>query len=124
MARILIIDDEAALRRTMRRMLAGTGHEIVEASNGAEGLAVLQERAVDLVITDLVMPDKDGIETIQILRERWPELKILAVSGRGLLNPRERLADAQLFGADAALPKPFKVAELLEQVAALLLPES
>lgn len=120
MARILIIDDDVSLRRTIRRMLASTGHEIVEAADGAQGVELVRAAGADLVITDLIMPDQDGIETIQLLRDGWPGIKILAISGGGLLDPADRLVDAELLGADAALSKPFEIAELREKVAELL----
>jgi CheY-like chemotaxis protein len=120
MARILIIDDDDALRRTLRKMLQGMGHEIMEASGGQEGVELFRADGADLVISDLIMPNQDGIETIIALREEQPDLKILAVSGAGRTDPGERLTDAMLLGADASLLKPFKMPELRETVARLL----
>jgi len=119
MSRILVIDDDAALRTIVRKMLEAD-HEVVEAANGNEGLTLFRQGGADLVISDLIMPDRDGIETIQELREGWPGVKILAMSGGGSIDPRERLIDAELLGADASLLKPFTMASLRVAVAELL----
>jgi CheY-like chemotaxis protein len=120
MSQILIIDDDDLMRASMRMVLAEEHHEIREARNGDEGLALMRENAADLVICDIIMPEKDGIETVQILRDEWSALRILAVSGAGRIDPSERLTDAQLLGADATLAKPFSNVELREMVARLL----
>jgi two-component system, chemotaxis family, chemotaxis protein CheY len=120
MARILVIDDDPALRRTVRKILERGGHEVEEAENGLTGLRVVEERPPDLVVTDLVMPEKEGIETILELRERFPEVGVLAVSGAGGVDPTGPLMDAHLFGAHATLPKPFQIQELLDAVAEVL----
>lgn len=125
MARILLIDDEEPVRSVLRRGLERVGHEIVEASDGAEGTRLFGSSFFDLVITDLFMPGKEGIETIIDLREKFPEVKILVVSG-GLpsggssLDRLGSLADAEAMGADASLEKPFKIRDLLEVVDDLL----
>ena len=120
MARILIMDDEEEIRSIIRRALTMAGHEIIEAEDGAVGLRLFQASSFDMVITDLLMPEKEGIETILELREEHPDLRILVVSG-GMAGDREGpLADAVSLGADAAVAKPFTVAELLEAVDGLL----
>ena len=103
----------------MRKMLEAD-HEVIEAANGNEGLMLFRQGGADLVISDVIMPERDGIETIQELREGWPGVKILVMSGGGAVDPRERLIDAELLGADASLLKPFKMATLREMVAELL----
>lgn len=123
MAHILLIDDDSAVRSVMREVLERSGHEIRTAEDGEEGLRLFRERAADLIVTDLFMPDKEGIETIQELRQQAPDVKILAVSGGGLERARDPdgpLSDAELFGADASLPKPFTVDELRRAVEELL----
>ena len=120
MADILIIDDDPAVRSTVRKVLERAGHTIREAEDGDVGLRLFREEAPDLVITDLFMPDKDGIETIQELREHAPEAKILAMSGGASVEPEGPLSDAEVFGADASLAKPFSLDELQGKVDALL----
>ena len=120
MANILIIDDDDARRRAMRRILERAGHSVREAPDGARGLALYREEAADVVVTDLIMPEKEGIETIIELREAYPGVRILAVSGGGTVDPDGPLTDARFLGADAALPKPFSVEDLQAAVARLL----
>ncbi len=120
MARILVIDDDEALRQSIRRILEREGHVVEEAEDGRAGTRIVREASPDLVITDLIMPGQEGIETIIQLREEFPELKILAVSGGLSLDPEGPLKDAEALGADASLSKPFGVEEFLEVVRGLL----
>jgi len=121
MADILIIDDDQALRSTMRRILQRRGHVVREAEDGSSGLALLRESRPDLVVTDLYMPGKEGIETILELRAEDPELPILAVSGGGVtMTAGLSLGDAEALGADASLAKPFSVEEFQDVVDRLL----
>ena len=120
MASILIIDDDDALRHTMRKILERAGHRVREAADGARGLTLFRQEASDVVVTDLIMPEKEGIETIIELREGYPWVKILAVSGGGSVDPDGPLTDARYLGADATLPKPFSVEDLQDAVARLL----
>ncbi|MFW6199675.1 MAG: response regulator [Gemmatimonadota bacterium] len=112
MADIIIIDDEEALRSTMRKILERAGHEVREAGDGGRGLELVRERPADLVITDIFMPGKEGMETIQELKEKFPDVRILAVSGGATLGASGPLMDAELFGADGSLAKPFTVESL------------
>ncbi|HSJ31717.1 MAG TPA: response regulator [Longimicrobiales bacterium] len=120
MASVLIIDDDLGIRRMLRGALERAGHRIEEASNGAEGMQRYRTAPADLVITDVFMPDQDGIETIQQLREEFPESRILAISGGSVGGSSAALTDAMMFGADATLAKPFTVHELIAAVAGLL----
>lgn len=120
MAGILIIDDDADLRALVRSALERAGHSVRGAADGGEGIRMFREIPADLVITDLIMPGKEGIETIRDLKEEFPGVRILAVSGGGSVSPAGLLTDATLFGADAALAKPFEIAELREAVVRLL----
>ena len=117
MAEILIIDDEPAIRRLLVRVLRKAGHTTHEASNGDEGIELFHQVHPELVITDIVMPDMEGIEMIRKLRQAAPTLPILAISGSG--TPLYLRAATGL-GATAALAKPFDIAELLSVVGHLL----
>jgi DNA-binding response OmpR family regulator len=119
MARIVVIDDEEVIRSSLRRLLERAGHTVAVAADGEIGLALVQDGRTDLVVTDLIMPDKEGIETIQELRERHPAVRILAVSGAGDLTDGP-LVDAKLFGAHVILSKPFSNQELLAAVESAL----
>ena len=114
MARILVIDDNDTFRALLRLQLEGAGHEVLEAANGAEGLLAYHDRPVDLVLCDLFMPEKEGLETIRDLR-RAGEGKIIAMSGDGPGDASGLLRVAQRLGAARALSKPFR-AEALHQV--------
>jgi len=120
MARILIIDDNAELRSMLRIALAGAGHQIEEAENGVVGLQRYKERPFDLVITDILMPEKEGFETIRELRAADPNVRIVAISG-GLPNAHfDPLPLASLLGARKTLAKPFDIAQLLKVVQGVL----
>lgn len=120
MALILIIDDDTEIREVLRQILERAGYEVMEASDGREGLNLYRERQADLIITDIVMPRKDGLETITDLRIEFPGSKIIAISGGGRLDPKPYLELAEGFGADRLLTKPFGHEELLEAVQDLL----
>ena len=117
---ILIIDDEAPIRGIMRRTLEGSGYAVREAPDGEAGLQAVRAHTPDLVISDLIMPEREGLETIQVLREEFPGVKILAVSGGGAVANEGYLMDAELLGADASLAKPFSLTDLRDAVARLL----
>jgi CheY-like chemotaxis protein len=123
MARILIVDDEPDILVILERMLRKMGHDIVLANNGKEAVRRLDEAAVDLVITDLIMPESEGIETIAAIRRKWPGVKIIAMSGGGRQSPMPYLAVAANLGADATLAKPFDRAELADALRRVLGPE-
>jgi CheY-like chemotaxis protein len=114
MARILIVDDEPDILVILDRMLRRMDHETMLAGNGKEAVRRLEESAVDVVITDLIMPESEGIETIAAIRKRWPGVKIIAMSGGGRQSPVAYLAVAATLGADATLAKPFERADLAE----------
>lgn len=120
MARILAIDDEEHILNLLSLMLGGAGHEVVTARDGLDGLKRAQAEAFDLVITDIVMPKTEGIETIRALRRRTASLPILAISGGGRFGNLDMLQAARKLGATASLAKPFHQAELLDTIDALL----
>lgn len=116
MARVALVDDQAQVRAFMSRALRHFGHEVTAAGSAREALAALEEHPHDLLITDLNMPDMDGIELITAVRDRWPSLPIIAISGGGLL-PKELLLDnASALGALISLAKPLDLADLADAV--------
>ncbi len=116
MARILIIDDEPNVRSMLRRMLHPAGHQVSEAGNGAEGIDSYEQDQPDLIITDILMPEKEGIETIIALHRADPDLPIIAISGGGRLEATDFLSSAEKLGARHALWKPFRRNQLLSAV--------
>ena len=117
MIHILVIDDEASVRTLVRQVLEEEGHLVNEAADGEEGLAQLQSTPIDLVITDIFMPHKEGIETIRELRRQFSGVKIIAISGGGRQSCLEPpLSEAKLFGAHHILAKPFTPQELVTVV--------
>jgi YesN/AraC family two-component response regulator len=121
MARILIIDDDAFVRRVLTDWLEADKHEVVTAENGNVGLKLYKEHQADIVITDIVMPEKEGIETIRELRRDFPDAKIIAISGGGQMMPGSTcLHLAEGLGVQRALAKPVKLSELSETIRELL----
>lgn len=120
MATILVIDDDPHMRRTMNRILAQAGHTAHEAANGRLGVEVFRAQRPSVVVTDILMPEQEGIETIRTIRREAQETRIIAVSGGGYSHNMLFLEMARQLGADAALAKPFRAAELLEAVNQLL----
>jgi DNA-binding response OmpR family regulator len=116
MAAILVIDDNAQLRLLMRRILAGAGHAVVEAADGDQGLAQFRVQPFEIVVSDILMPNKEGIETIKELRALAPTLWIVATSGGGPNGNMMFLDFAKALGADMALPKPFRADELIAAI--------
>ena len=120
MAQILIVDDDPSLLRTLRRILEDAGHEVTEESDGARALRRFAGHPSDLVITDIYMPEMDGIEFLMRLRECFPEAKIIAMSGGGFLEKESVLEGARALGAVRVLPKPFDADEVDRLVASVL----
>ena len=122
MARIIVIEDEAAIRRLVTRILARSGHEVREAENGRDGVALHRAEPADLVITDVFMPEQDGIETIRQIREFAPDTPIIAMSGGGARGSVDSLEGAEAIGAQTVMQKPFSPGELEQAVAGFLEP--
>jgi CheY-like chemotaxis protein len=119
---LILIEDDELLRRMLARLLERHGFSVREAGNGLEGLKLMRERPAPLVVTDLIMPEMEGIETIRHLRRLYPETRIVAISQGGAIGPKCYLAIATQLGADHTLAKPFRPEQLLRLVAELLAP--
>lgn len=115
--RILLVDDDDLSRGTIHQMLERAGHHVVSTASGSEALTLFQAERPALVITDLIMPDTDGLELIQELKKADPSVRVLAISGGGRVNANEYLTVARKFGAAAVLAKPFSNQELKDAIA-------
>src|SRR2546423_7440776 len=115
MARILVVDDDALLRGAIRVVLESAGYEVIEAADGDAGLRLHREQGADLVLVDLFMPGRDGLEVIQAVRAEVPDAKIIAMSGGSNLK-LDLLDAAAAFGASRTLWKPFAPSVLLSTV--------
>ncbi len=124
MALILVIDDDPMVRTTLRQILAKGGHDVIEAVNGKQGLQLFRAHGPDLVITDIIMPEKEGIETIMEIRGDNPTAKIIAISGGGRTRNMDYLEIARTVGAESVLAKPFSIKDVIQQVNLSLKKES
>jgi CheY-like chemotaxis protein len=116
MSRILVIDDEAEFRSLARRLLEAEGHEVIEAGTGNEGIAQFEAHQPDVIVTDIFMPEKSGIETILQIREKNATVRIIAVSGSSDLSSSGFLASAARAGVDQTLQKPFRLRQFFEAI--------
>ena len=116
---ILLIDDEENFRCVIKQVLVNAGFEVVEASNGAEGIRYFYEKPADMIITDIIMPEKEGIETIIELKNAFPDVKLIAMSGGGWYGTDIDFDMAKKLGAKT-LDKPFALQDLLDVVYELL----
>ena len=116
MVKVLVVDDEELVRLTLRQMLESEGHDVLEARNGREAVAIQNKTPADIVLTDIIMPEQEGIETIIQLRRQAPNLRIIAISGGGRMKNLDFLRVAANVGADATLTKPFTTDELVEVI--------
>lgn len=116
MARILIIDDDPDILKLLRRVLESRGHTVLEASDGSTALRHFAGDPADLVLTDIFMPQMDGIELIMRVKEAFPEARVVAMSGGGRLPMSNVLGAASMLGAEDVLAKPFTAAEVLAAV--------
>ena len=120
MIHILLIEDDIAVQEMLKKTLEREGYQVTTASNGRIGLREYNNQAFDVVITDLIMPDMEGMETIISLKKDNPDVKIIAMSGGGLNNPDEYLDVARKLGAIKAFEKPLRRQVLLDAVAELI----
>lgn len=120
MPRILVIDDEQLLRSTVVTILTRGGYSVEEASDGQAGIAMFHKNPPDVVLTDIFMPNRDGIEIIKELKHSSPRTKIIAMTGGGNLGMMEIASAAKVLGADHILNKPFESESLLAAIKAVL----
>jgi DNA-binding NtrC family response regulator len=120
--RILVVDDDASIRRALTILLSKAGYEVAQAADGSEAVRLWRDRGGDLVITDLHMPEKDGIETIIELLSHSPGIRIIAMSGGGQTKRLDLLGNASLLGAVLTIEKPFTIGEMMALVGRALNP--
>ena len=121
MPKILIIEDERPIREMLRSFLESEGYDVMDAADGKIGSRICHSEHVDLVITDIFMPEKEGLELIRELKQDFPRLKMIAISGGGTMEgigpaARNFLAIAEKFGVDFTFEKPFEMEMLLSAV--------
>jgi len=119
-ATILIADDDPTLRAIGAELLSGEGYRVLEAADGDEALQLIASENIDLLILDMLMPNKDGLETIMELRRRDSAVRILAISGGGSMGVDTLLKPARIFGADRTLSKPLPISTFADIVAEML----
>jgi len=122
MARILLIDDDDSVRSVYRLILNHFGHFVIEARNGREGMELSLGANADLVITDIVMPEMEGLDVLKEMRKLFPAMKIIAISGGGRVNPTDYLRIAKFMGAAKVLAKPISSEDLIGAINEVLLP--
>ena len=120
MPKILIIEDDVDLRRMLTRLLEREDFTVLEANNGLEANTILDHTVPQLVITDLIMPEQDGIGTINYIRKKLPDIKIIAISGGGRMISQDYLKIARMLGAQYTFKKPFSNRELVAKVRELI----
>jgi CheY-like chemotaxis protein len=120
MAGILIVEDDKDLREMLKTSLIRRKYTVHEASNGKEALLRFKPAITDMVITDLIMPDEDGLKVIMKIKELKPSIKIIAISGGGKAGPSNYLNLARALGADEIFSKPFSINDLVKKIAVLL----
>ncbi len=120
MPTILVVDDERLGRTVLSKMLRAGGHGVTEMANGQQALSYLEHHLVNVVVTDVIMPKKDGLETISEIHRRYPNTKIIAISGGARPSGPGVLATARALGANGTLAKPFRQKALLDLVDQLM----
>jgi CheY-like chemotaxis protein len=114
--KVLVIDDDPMVRRTIEKILLIGGHEVSTASDGVRGLALFRVAKPDVIVTDIIMPEQEGLGTIMMMRREQPDAKIIAVSGGGRVGNVNVLEAAKTLGAADVVPKPFDPYALLERI--------
>ena len=120
MAKIMVVDDDTLVRTALSYALEDAGHQVVQAGDGIEGLAALNRESFDAVVLDVLMPERDGIETIREIRKKWPALPVLAISGGDKTGWSDFLRMASALGADDTMAKPFMSGDFGDRVERLV----
>ena len=120
MKKILVVDDDDLIRELIYEILEPSGYQIFLADNGNKALEILDREPIDLIITDIIMPDKEGIETIIEIKKKLPQAKIIAMSGGGQLDANSYLSIAKKLGVKATITKPFDPVQLLQTIEKIL----
>jgi CheY-like chemotaxis protein len=120
MADILVVDDDRFLRLLIKRALETAGHTVFDCENGRKAVEHIEREHIDLLITDILMPEMDGVEAVRAIRRLRPDLPILAISAGGPAKAGDFLGLAQAFGATETLPKPFRPEDVVAAAARLL----
>ena len=120
MALILVVDDEAMIRHVLRVTLETVGYEVVEADNGLAAIACVAKQKPDLIIMDIIMPIMEGMEAIFEIRQRYPDVRIVAISGGGQIHAKDILDSTEGLDIMGTMKKPFKPKEILKMVAEVL----
>jgi CheY-like chemotaxis protein len=120
MARILVVDDDDQVRGMLRQMLGRLQHDVIDVNSGDKAIKTYRESPTDLIIMDLIMPDKEGIETITEIRREFPQARIIAMSGGGRIGPNNYLELAKKLGARRTLAKPFDLKEIQQAISETL----
>lgn len=119
MAKILLVEDDELVRYSLTELLEESGHQVFARENGYKILEFVESHALDVVLTDIVMPEVDGIEVLTMMRKRFPDLPVIALSGGGRISGANYLQMAKAIGAKRTIPKPVKPDVLLDAVAEL-----
>jgi CheY-like chemotaxis protein len=119
---ILLVDDDDQFRTMLSEVLTNAGYQVHQASDGLQAIKYFESQPTDLVITDLVMPNKEGLELILDFKRLYSEVKIIAISGGGRNGPQDYLEAATEFGAQRVFAKPFSTKEIIEAIRQLLEP--
>jgi CheY-like chemotaxis protein len=123
MANILVVEDDVQVSNLFHGFLTRAGHSVVTVPNGNDAIRAFAQQSFDLIITDIFMPEKDGLEVIRELKLQHPEIKIVAISGGGKTRAPIYLETAKKLGADETLDKPFELKHLIATVNKLLAPQ-
>ncbi len=120
MATILLVDDDNQVRDMLKKIFVMEGYEVVEAADGLQATELYDPEVIDLVVTDIVMPEKEGLQTIREIRQVNPEARIIAISGGGRIKPEDYLDWANRIGVDQTFTKPIRRTEILAAISELL----
>ena len=120
MKSVLVVDDEPGMRELVKHLLINAGYHVLEASNGKHAMEFLKNKSPDLVITDIIMEEMDGVEIIMEIRENYPDIKIIAMSGGSKISSEDYLESAADLGADRVFAKPFALSDMLTAIKELI----